>query len=68
VQETGFSSHLPTGNGIFAVKTVEEAADAIEVISKDLETQSRRARDIAVELFDARRVLGNALSEIAVGT
>jgi hypothetical protein len=64
VQETGFSRHLPTGNGLFAVNTVEEAADAIEVIDKDLEKQSRCAREIALEFFDARRVLKDFLDAI----
>ena len=38
VQDTGFSAHIPCGEGLFAIRTVEEAASAIEAINSQLRT------------------------------
>jgi hypothetical protein len=66
VQETGFSEHLPCGRGLFAVRTVEEAAAAIEAIESDYMTHAHAAREIAREYLDARKVLAKLLGEIGV--
>jgi hypothetical protein len=66
MQETGFSQHLPTGEGLFAVRTAEEAADALCTIAADYPRHSRRAREIACEHLDSRRVLSAFLSEVGV--
>jgi hypothetical protein len=66
VQETGFSAHLPCGQGLFAVRTVDEAAAALEAINGDFERHSRWARDIAVEYLDAPKVLGRFLHEVGI--
>lgn len=64
-QDTGFSDILPTGEGLFAVSTVDEAAAAVEAINRDYERQCRAAREIAREYFAADR-LGPQLLE-AIG-
>jgi len=66
VQDTGFSDHLPCGRGLFAVRTVEDAAAALDAIASDFETHARAAREIAVEYFDAGRVLAKFLGELGV--
>ena len=66
LQDTGFSAHLPCGEGLFAVRTADEAAAAIEAIQGDYERHSRRAREIAVEYLDARKVLGGFLRELGI--
>jgi hypothetical protein len=66
VQETGFSSHLPCGEGLFAVRDVDEAASALAEISGDYERHSRAARRIACEHLDAKVELGRALSVIGL--
>lgn len=66
LQDTGFSAHLPCGEGLFAVRTVDEAAAAIEAIQGDYERHSRRAREIAVEYLDAPKVLGGFLRELGI--
>jgi hypothetical protein len=66
MQETGFSQHLPCGQGLFAVRTVEEAAAAINEINSDYEPHAQWARDIAVEYLDARKVLGKLLDELGL--
>ena len=32
LQDTGFSAHLPVGEGLFAVRTADEAASAIDAV------------------------------------
>jgi hypothetical protein len=66
VQDTGFSDHLPCGKGLFAVRTVEEAAAAIDEISADYERHAGWAREIAVEYLDAQKVLGRFLDELGI--
>jgi hypothetical protein len=66
MQETGFSSHLPCGRGLFAVHTVEEAATAINQVNADYKRHSKWARDIAIEYLDTRKVLGRFLQEIGL--
>jgi hypothetical protein len=51
-QETGFSSSLPTGRGLFAFSTLQEAAAAVDAIASDYESHRAAARAIAVEYFD----------------
>ena len=57
VQDTGFSAHLPTGLGLFAYRTVEEAAAGLEEVVSNYERHSRAAREIAVEHFSPEAVL-----------
>jgi len=64
VQDSGFSSTLPVGRGIFAVKTVEEAAAAIDAINADFECHSKSAHELANELFATEKVLGKFLQEL----
>jgi hypothetical protein len=66
LQETGFSAHLPTGCGLFAVGTVEAAAAALDQIEGDPDRHARAARQIAVEYLDARKVLGRFLRELGL--
>ena len=49
LQETGFSEHLPVGAGLFAVQTVDEAAQAIAKIEADYAKHSLAAA-ISIEL------------------
>jgi len=56
-QDTGFGKLLPTGEGLFAFSTVEEAAAAVDEINHDYERHCRAARQIAEEFFAADRVL-----------
>jgi hypothetical protein len=55
-QDTGFGTVIPTGEGLFAVSTPEEAADAIEQINSDYRRHCEAARAIAAEHFEAARV------------
>ena len=66
MQDTGFSEHLPTGEGLFAVESVDAAADAVDQIVTDYERHGAAARDIAREYLAADRVLGRLLQEVGV--
>jgi hypothetical protein len=67
LQDTGFSDHLPCGEGLFAVRTVDEAAAAVERIQTDYARQSRAAREIAAEYLSAPKVLPPFLDQVGVG-
>jgi hypothetical protein len=61
LQETGFSKVLPTGKGLFAYRTLEEAAEAIRTVEADYPTHAAAARAIAEEYFDGRTVLARVI-------
>jgi hypothetical protein len=65
LQDTGWSAHYPTGDGLFAFDTIEEAVAGIEEINADYAHHSTEARRVAEECFDARQVLGKMLEEVA---
>jgi hypothetical protein len=57
VQDTGLAGHFPVGKGLLAVRTAEEAADAIRTVRCDYQSQSKFAQQIARELLDYSVVL-----------
>ena len=63
VQDTGPSSFLPHGEGMFHFSTLEEAAWALETINRDYEKHCRAARRLAEDFFDARQIAAKMLSE-----
>ena len=65
-QDTGFSNILPTGEGLFAFTTAEQALAAIEAINGDYRRHCEAARAIAEEYFDARKVAGRLLADVGL--
>jgi hypothetical protein len=65
-QDTGFGTVLPTGEGLFAFRTADEAAAAIESIEADYERHSRAAREIAEQYFAAEIVLTRLLEDLGL--
>lgn len=63
VQDTGFSSVLPVGEGIVAFSTLEEAIAGIESVEHDYHKHTKAARTIAQEYFDANKVLTKFIEE-----
>jgi hypothetical protein len=61
VQDTGFSAILPTGRGLHAFSTADEAAAAIEAVEADYAAETRAARDVARAHFDAPSVLARLI-------
>ncbi len=66
MQDSGFGRHLPCGEGLFAVKTVDEAAAAIDAIHSDYPRHSQAARAIAERYLSTDVVLSRFLSEIGL--
>jgi hypothetical protein len=66
MQETGFSAHLPCGEGLFAVQNVDEAATAIDEINGNYDRHSSAARAIAHDYLSAQRVLGRFLRDLRI--
>ena len=56
IQDTGWSDHLPSGDGAIAFSTPEEAAKALDLINKNYNHHSAAARAYAETHFDAARV------------
>jgi hypothetical protein len=63
-QATGFENVLPTGEGLFAFVTADDAAAAIEEIEANYERHSVAATELAREYFDARRVVSALLRDV----
>ncbi|MBV9646356.1 MAG: glycosyltransferase family 1 protein [Candidatus Eremiobacteraeota bacterium] len=64
VEDTGPSTILPNGLGMFRFSTVDEAAAALETVQADYEKHSAAARELALE-FDAKRVCETILDRCA---
>jgi hypothetical protein len=62
VQDTGPSSYLVNGEGMFRFSSLDEAAAALEAINRDYERHCRAARDFAEGQFDAQRILEGVLN------
>jgi hypothetical protein len=65
-QDTGFGKFVPTGRGLFAYATLDEAAAAIDAIATRYDHHAAAAREIAQEYFDAERVIGRMLEQIGL--
>ncbi len=65
-QETGFSKFIPTGQGLFAFATLNEAVEAARAIDADYAHHCQAARQIAAEYFSADRVLGELLQDAGI--
>ena len=65
-QDTAFDCALPTGEGLFAFQTVEDATDAVEQVSADPARHGRAAFEIAREYFRYEAVLGRLLSDLGM--
>jgi hypothetical protein len=63
VQDTGWTAHLPSGEGLLAFSNPEEALAGIDCINSDYAHHARRAEEIAREHFDADRVLPRLVEE-----
>ncbi len=62
VQDTGPSSYLPDGEGIFRFSSIPQAAAALDAIESDYQRQCDAARALAETYFDAGRVIEHALN------
>ncbi|HEU5323711.1 MAG TPA: hypothetical protein VFX28_23105, partial [Methylomirabilota bacterium] len=65
-QDTGLGSHVPTGRGLFAFRTLDDVAAAVQAIAADPARHAAAARELAREYFGAERLLGAILADAGV--
>jgi hypothetical protein len=63
VQNTGFASVLPVGQGILPFDTFEEAVAAIADVETNYARHARAARDIAETYFNSDKVLARLIAD-----
>ena len=63
VQDTGFGTVLPIGEGLLAFSDTEGAIEAIREIESNYGRHARAAREIAAEYFDSDKVLTQLVEE-----
>jgi len=64
LQDTGFSDWLPTGSGVLAFSSLEEAADCIESVNADYPAHCLAAREFAEQTFTYKVVLPRLLETV----
>jgi hypothetical protein len=60
-QETGFSKHIPSGQGLFGFTTMDDVLAAVDAVESDWAGHCRAARAIAREYFAAEKVVGSLM-------
>src|SRR5206468_10980001 len=65
-QDTGFGAALPTGEGLLAFATLDDAVAAVEEVERDPERHRAAAAAIAREYFEAESVLGAMLDSLGL--
>ncbi len=63
--ETGFARRYPSGEGLISFSSLDEARAGVEAICAEPGRHARAAREIAAEHFEAKRVLGRLLEQVA---
>lgn len=64
VQDTGWTDWLPSGEGLLAFTTVDEAVAALEEVAADPDCHGAAARKLVEEHFDAARVCAELLEAL----
>jgi hypothetical protein len=65
-QDTGFSGLYPTGDGLVAFGTLDEAMAGAESIAGRHDRHARAARELAEDCFNSRKVLTRLLDRLGV--
>ena len=63
VQDTGFGAHVPTGAGLWAFATMDEAVEALASVARDPVRAGRHAREVAEAYFDGTSVCRRLLAD-----
>jgi hypothetical protein len=66
VQETGWSDYLPSGEGVIAFTTMEEAVTAIADINDHYAEHQAAARALAEQYFEAKKVCADLLAQAGI--
>ena len=65
-QETGFTKHYGGEAGLLAFRSLGEIAEAVKMINADYAKHSRAARQIARDVFEAKKVLKSLLDRAGI--
>jgi hypothetical protein len=65
-QDTGFTRLYPTGAGLLAFRTLDEAAEGVEALCRDYARHARAARGLAEDYFASDKVLSRLLGKLSV--
>jgi hypothetical protein len=65
-QETGFTQHYGGDGGLFAFRSLGEISNAVKMINADYARHSRAARELALEVFEAEKVLRRLLERAGI--
>jgi hypothetical protein len=65
-QDTGFGRVIPTGEGLFAFKTIDQAVEAVDRINADYRHHCDAARRIAQEYLSAPKIGANLLEQLGL--
>jgi hypothetical protein len=60
-QETGFSKFIPSGQGLFGFRSMEDILRAVDAIESDYPRHCLAARELAAEYFAAEKVVGSLM-------
>jgi hypothetical protein len=66
IQETGFTKYYGGDAGLLSFRSVGEISTAVKKINADYAKHSRAAREIAREVFDAKKVLASLLERAGI--
>jgi hypothetical protein len=64
-QDTGLDGVVPSGEGLFVFRTMDEAVSAIEAINRDYRRHASAAHEVARQFFDAPVVLSELIERAA---
>jgi hypothetical protein len=64
VQDSGFSAHLPVGEGLLAWRDEADAVAGLESVLRDYDRHCRAARDLAAAHFSVEAVLPPLLQQV----
>jgi hypothetical protein len=64
LQDTGWSEYLPAGEGLLAFHDLASAAESLRQVELDRRRHAAAARQIAADVFDSRKVLGEMLQQL----
>jgi hypothetical protein len=67
LEDTGFSAHIATGDGLFAYSALDGAADAIARAEAAYDHHAAAARDVAQAFFASDLVLADLLERAGIG-
>jgi glycosyltransferase involved in cell wall biosynthesis len=63
--DTGFTSEIPSGSGLFRFRDKDDVITAVESLRKDPARHAREARHLAERFFDSDRVLADLIERVA---